>query len=72
MKGFSSKRIALKLDGTGAKIYCLQARSCIFQPGNFTGCGSEGVNYSTPTDHAFSVYFHVKPVLNWANVSSRT
>ena len=27
---------------------------CTFQPGNFTGCGSEGV----------------KPVLNWANVCS--
>ena len=26
------------------KIYCLQASRCIFQPGNFTGCGSEGVN----------------------------
>ena len=26
------------------KIYCLQARPCIFQPGNFTGWGSERVN----------------------------
>ena len=26
------------------EIYCLQARPCIFQPGNFTGWGSEGVN----------------------------
>ena len=26
------------------KVYCLQARPCIFQPGNFTGWGSEGVN----------------------------
>ena len=24
-------------------MYCLQARPCIFQPGNFTGFGSEGV-----------------------------
>ena len=26
------------------KTYCLQACLCIFQPGNFTGLGSEGVN----------------------------
>ena len=26
------------------KIYCLQARPLIVQPGNFTGWGSEGVN----------------------------
>ena len=26
------------------KIYCLQACLCIFQPGNFTSWGSEGVN----------------------------
>ena len=26
------------------KIYCLKARPCIFQPGKFTGWGSEGVN----------------------------
>ena len=25
-------------------MYCLQARPCIIQPGNFTGWGSEGVN----------------------------
>ena len=23
-------------------MYCLQARPCIFRPGNFTGWGSEG------------------------------
>ena len=27
------------------KIYCLQARPCIFQPGNVTGWGGEGVKY---------------------------
>ena len=27
------------------KIYCLQARPCIFQAGNYTGRGSEGVNF---------------------------
>ena len=26
------------------KIHCLQARPYTFQPGNFTGCGNEGVN----------------------------
>ena len=29
---------------TGLKRYCLQARLCSFQPGNFTGWGIEGVN----------------------------
>ena len=29
------------------KIYCLKARPCIFQPGYFTGLGSEGVNCGT-------------------------
>ena len=24
-------------------MFCLQARPCTFQPGKFTGCGSEGV-----------------------------
>ena len=42
MKVFSSKRIALKVDELKyRKIYCLQARQCINQPGNFTGWGSE-------------------------------
>ena len=44
-KGFSSKRIALKVDALQDwKISCLQARLSIFQPINFTGWGSEGVN----------------------------
>ena len=43
MKGFSSKRIALKTDVTGWKIYCLQECPCIIRPGNFTGWESEGV-----------------------------
>ena len=44
VKGFSSKRTALKVDVLqDRKIYCSQARPCIFQPGNFTGWGSEGV-----------------------------
>ena len=45
MKGFLSKRVALKVDVFQVrKIYCLQARPCIFQPGNFTGLGNERVN----------------------------
>ena len=43
MKGVSSKRIALSRRDTGPEIHCLQARTCIFQAGNFTGWGSEGV-----------------------------
>ena len=35
------------------KTYCLQARPCIFQPGNCTGLGSEGVNLlSFPAEKA--------------------
>ena len=38
MKGFSSKHIAVTVDGLlDRKQFCLQARPCIFQPGNFTG-----------------------------------
>ena len=45
MTGFASKRIALKVDVLQEqKMYCLQAPPCIFQPGNFTGWGSEGIN----------------------------
>ena len=46
MKGFSSKRIALKADmSQDRKIYCLQARPSIFRAGNFTGWGSEGLRF---------------------------
>jgi len=34
------------------KIYCLQERPCIFQPGHVTGWGSEGVKYKYLTDGA--------------------
>ena len=45
MKGFSSKRIALKVDMLeGRKIHSLQARPCFFA-GNFKGWGSEGVKH---------------------------
>ena len=38
--------MALKVDVLKEReIYCLQACLCVFQPGNFTGRGSEGVNY---------------------------
>ena len=43
MKGTPSKRRALKVDVTGPEIYCLHARACVIQPGNFTGYVSEGV-----------------------------
>ena len=44
MKGFSLKRIALKIDFIGPEnILFAGVRPCIFQPGNFTGWGSEGV-----------------------------
>jgi len=44
VKGFSSKRIALKVDVSyDPEIYCLQARPCSFQPGNFIGWDREGV-----------------------------
>ena len=42
---FSSKHVALKVDVLqDRKIHCLQVCPCIFQPRNFTGWGSEGVN----------------------------
>ena len=41
---FPSERTILKLDLLqDRKIYCHQACECDFQPGSFTGCGSEGV-----------------------------
>ena len=41
---FSSKHVALGVDVPHArKMYCLQMRPYIFQPGNVTGWGSEGV-----------------------------
>ena len=42
MKGVSSKRTALKVDGIQSqKTVCRM--SVRFEPGNFTVCGSEGV-----------------------------
>ena len=53
MKGLSSKRIALKVD-TGKvlqdrKIYCLQARPCIFQPEILQAVAVKGLNSKQPT-----------------------
>ena len=46
MNRFSSKRVALKVDVLkDQKIQHLQVRACIFQSGNLTGWGSEGVKY---------------------------
>ena len=33
-------------------MYCLQARPCVFQPGNVTGFGSEGVKANRLTEDA--------------------
>jgi len=46
MKGFSSKRIALKIDVIGLEN--------ILFGGNFTGWGSEGVNVISPVFYCFS------------------
>ena len=43
MKGFSSKRIAPKIDVTGPENIPFAGASA-FHPGKFTGGGSEGVN----------------------------
>ena len=41
------------------KIYCLQACPCTFQPGNFAGCGSEGVNMQLLHCYFHSLYGRV-------------
>ena len=38
------------------KMYSLQVRPYIFQPGNFTGRGSEGVKTTTITKHSRQPY----------------
>ena len=48
VKGFLSQLVALKVDFLkDRKIYCLQVRPYMFQPGYFTGLGSEGVKRET-------------------------
>ena len=44
------------MDVIGRKIYRFQVRPCIFQPGNFTGWGSEGVkqNVFIHRNHKFN------------------
>ena len=50
-KELSSQRVAQKGDVLQDRnIHCLRARPCIFQPGNFTGWGSEGVNENIKMD----------------------
>ena len=44
---------------TNQKIYCLQAHVCTFQPGNFTGWGSEGVNVSLSHTLHPHTYLHM-------------
>ena len=56
VKRFSSKRIALKEDvSQDQKMYRLKAPPCIFQPRNFTVCGSEGVNFIEQESKAATV-----------------
>ena len=43
----------------GPEIHCLQARPCIFQAGNCTGRGSEGVN-------AYICRYSEKRLLRWS------
>ena len=45
------------------KMCCLQPRPCIFQPGNFTGCGSEGVK---ATVNLSSIHISVAAFVIWA------
>ena len=42
-----TKCITLKTDAKDWKIYCLQVRPCLIQPGNFMCWGSEGVKSYT-------------------------
>ena len=48
-------------------MYCLQARPCIFQPGNFTGWGSEAVKMCSGENH-FNVSFITKGERSQDNV----
>ena len=48
------------------KIYCLEARPCTLQPGNFSGWGSEGVKQAT----LMNVLLHVGFAENSHVVSS--
>ena len=53
VKGFSSNRIALKVDVVlqDPEIYCLQASPCIFQPGIFLQAGAgKGLRTSLHSD----------------------
>ena len=38
------------------KMYCVQARPYIFQPGNVTGRGSEGVKYYSYSGEKVQAY----------------
>ena len=52
------------------KLCCLQARPCIIQPGNVTGCGSEGVkdaNLSFLDDPSSLLFSPVSAVLKYIN-----
>ena len=81
VKGFSSKRkplnqcIALKIDMLwDGKIYCLQARSCIIQPGYFTDWSSgalrvDEVGSSSINRTVFGVYIDQKILVSAQGVT---
>ena len=57
----------------GLKIYCLQARPCILQPGNLTGWGSAGVNTNKRLEEwACFVWEHLFVVFWYFNVPNNT
>ena len=67
MRGISSKRIALKVDVMGRKIYCLQACQCIIRPGNSTGWVSEGVKDDKQTKLSENDVFSERNREKWYN-----
>ena len=67
---FLSKCIALKVDvSQDRKIYCLQARPCIFQPRNFTVRGSEGVETEKQHDDMECFLLFVESVARKQNLA---
>ena len=63
VKGFSSKHVR-NIESTCVieqKIYCLQAHLCIFQPGYFTGWGSERVKVPSDENLVLPTVLSFKP-----------
>ena len=56
MKGVLSKRIAFKVDALwDRKIYCLQARTCIFSPEILQAGAVRGLMSTQPTSPALAL-----------------